>query len=226
MRMHDLDLLDCESIGADNVESDIAAGGRNIDALTDLEFHRRHPERSGKKIQKGETAAAREWTSIREDVVRPALLALARPATAPPAASTALVVRESAPVALVQTAEEDGGWTFWRVVTYGLGGLGALLLGAFVVRHRGSLALEARTATRHAGRLASRAGASLRGLGSEHRALRQNVAAERQGAMAALRMRKLQAELEAADQKVSEATRIAEQKARQIQALRNLRGNT
>lgn len=213
---NDLDLLDAEHIGADSVEDDIAAGGRSVDVLTDLEFGRRHPERGGAKIQKGETALAAEWAQIRDSVVRPAL---ARAAGAP---GTALVVRATPEAVVNRHQKRPATWTFWRVLGYGLGGLGALLLGAWAFRHRGHLGLEARVVTRHAGQLAGRARASFSALGGEHRALRQSVAEERQGAQAARRARKLQVELMEAGRRVNEATRIAEQKARQLQALQTL----
>jgi len=200
-------------LGTDSVDIAIASGNRDLDSLTDIEFQRRHPERGGTKIQRGEVAAAREWTDIRDNVVRPAL--------ARASSSTALTKMESATPA--PAAEPDSGWTFGRTIKYSLGGLALLLLGWWAVKHRGTLGLEARTATRHAGQLAGRAKASLKAIGSEHRALRQNVAQERQAAQREERERALQAELVAADRRVQEATRKAEEKARALQGLRSLR---
>lgn len=51
----------------------IAAGNRDENALTDLAFNARHPERGGAKIQPGDKDLAKEWTQLRDTVVRPAL---------------------------------------------------------------------------------------------------------------------------------------------------------
>jgi hypothetical protein len=54
----------------------IAAGNRDENAITDMEFNARHPERMllrDPKIQAGEKDLAKEWLSLRDNVVRPAL---------------------------------------------------------------------------------------------------------------------------------------------------------
>ena len=75
----ELDLLGADDIGCmlgcwlgGAAEDAIAAGNRDENALTDLEFFSRHPERNGKKIAVGEKDAAKEWLQIRDAVVRPA----------------------------------------------------------------------------------------------------------------------------------------------------------
>jgi hypothetical protein len=55
------------------VSSQIAAGQRDVNKLTDAVFHRRHPELQGRRIEKGETALANEWLAIRDRVVTPRL---------------------------------------------------------------------------------------------------------------------------------------------------------
>ena len=86
----ELDLLGADDIGCmlgcwlgGSTEDAIAAGNRDENALTDLEFFSRHPERNGKKIAVGEKDAAREWLQIRNDVVRPALRAAPPPVVLP-----------------------------------------------------------------------------------------------------------------------------------------------
>lgn len=54
---------------------DIAAGQRGEKELTNKVFYLRHPDRKGTRIEKGETALAREWVAIRDRQVVPALLA-------------------------------------------------------------------------------------------------------------------------------------------------------
>ena len=99
--MEDLDLLGAECYLGGPAQDAIDAGNRDENALTDLEFNFRHPERimlRDPKIQPGETALAKEWTSIRNDVVRPAL-AKARPKTAAPRSAPS----SSAPAASFST---------------------------------------------------------------------------------------------------------------------------
>lgn len=55
------------------VERAIANGERSENRLTNLVFHARHPELGGRAIRAGEKALAREWLSIRNSIVRPAL---------------------------------------------------------------------------------------------------------------------------------------------------------
>lgn len=216
--LDDLDMLDAEYIGTDSVDISIASGNRDVNDLTNIEFNRRHPERGGAKIQKDETALAKEWISIRDDVVRPAL---ARSASA--SSSTALTTTSGS--ALSAPPAEGGGWSVGRILKYGVGGLASVVLLGWAFKHRDGIALEARAATRHVGQLAGRAKSTLKGAGAAHRSVRQSVAQERQAAQNAKRARKLEADLTAADRRVQEATRIAEQKARQLQALRVIRGS-
>lgn len=58
----------------DLITSAIAAGNHDESALTDLEFYRRHPELVECRLGKDDRDLAEEWTGIRDDVVRPALL--------------------------------------------------------------------------------------------------------------------------------------------------------
>lgn len=83
--MRDLDLLGAEYVGGPASDA-IAAGNRDENALTDMEFAARHPERKGAKIKPGEAALAKEWTSLRDSIVRPALKAPVKLPTAPAAA--------------------------------------------------------------------------------------------------------------------------------------------
>ncbi len=128
-----LDLLGADDIGCmmGGVASDaIATGNRDENALTDLEFHARHPERGGKRIEAGEKALAKEWLSLRDDVVRPALRAadaaaraagVAPPAPPPPAAAAPL------PPGVVVAAQED------RTKVLVAGGLGLVALLGIIV---------------------------------------------------------------------------------------------
>lgn len=65
----------------------IGRGLRDVNRLTDLVFHARHPERRGQSIRPTEPALVREWRDIRERLVRPALTPSApRPAPSWPGA--------------------------------------------------------------------------------------------------------------------------------------------
>lgn len=73
--MLDLDMLGCDYVGGP-ADDAIASGNRDENALTDMEFHARHPERMllrDPKIQPGEKELAAEWLSLRDSIVRPAL---------------------------------------------------------------------------------------------------------------------------------------------------------
>lgn len=76
--MIDLDLLGCDYVGGP-ADDEIAKGNRDENAITDAEFAARHPERMllrDPKIQRGEPnekELAKEWLSLRDNVVRPAL---------------------------------------------------------------------------------------------------------------------------------------------------------
>ena len=79
----------------------IAAGERDENRLTDMEFFRRHPERGGRLIdKKSEQDLAREWLAIRDGEVRPALRRAGvpsgadRPAAAPPPPGSNAAVAE------------------------------------------------------------------------------------------------------------------------------------
>jgi hypothetical protein len=67
-----------------------ASGDRDPSKLASMIFFARHPERGGRKIDRSETAAAQEWISIRDTVVRPAL---ERVGAAPPASGDVVVLR-------------------------------------------------------------------------------------------------------------------------------------
>jgi hypothetical protein len=58
-------------------------GVRDEARMTDLLFFARHPERQGRRIAPGETAAAQEWRTIRERSVRPRLRGPRAPARRP-----------------------------------------------------------------------------------------------------------------------------------------------
>jgi D-alanyl-D-alanine carboxypeptidase len=62
----------------------IASGERDQERIASLVFYARHPERGGRRIARGETAAAAEWFDIRDRVV-PRFLWAARPGNAPAA---------------------------------------------------------------------------------------------------------------------------------------------
>ncbi len=55
------------------VKSRVAAGQRDPDALADMVFFRRHPERSGRPLRADEYKLVYEWRSILRDVVLPML---------------------------------------------------------------------------------------------------------------------------------------------------------
>ncbi len=102
MSFADLDLLGADYVGGPAADA-IAAGNRDENALTDMEFAARHPERKGAKIKPGEAALAKEWTSLRDSIVRPALRAPAKLPTAP-AAALASEAAASAPAPLAAPA--------------------------------------------------------------------------------------------------------------------------
>lgn len=98
MSFADLDLLGADYVGGPAADA-IAAGNRDENALTDMEFAARHPERKGAKIKPGEAALAKEWTNLRDSIVRPALKAPPKLPTAP-AAALASEAAASAPAPL------------------------------------------------------------------------------------------------------------------------------
>jgi hypothetical protein len=55
------------------VLSQIAAGQRDPNKLTDAVFYKRHPDMQGRRIAKGETPLINEWLAILRDVVTPKL---------------------------------------------------------------------------------------------------------------------------------------------------------
>jgi hypothetical protein len=61
------------TVAAANLAVRAARGDEN--RATDLLFHARHPELSGRALQRGETTLAREWLSLRDRLVRPLLMA-------------------------------------------------------------------------------------------------------------------------------------------------------
>jgi len=63
--------------GGAAVTTAVLAGERDENRLSNIIFHSRHPERHGRSIARGETAASREWLDIRTRIVRPMLRALA-----------------------------------------------------------------------------------------------------------------------------------------------------
>jgi hypothetical protein len=69
------------------IQSAIASGTKNPDKLTDLLFFSRHQERGGRRLAHGEARfdeLSREWLSIRNDIVLPALQAAGSAAGNPP----------------------------------------------------------------------------------------------------------------------------------------------
>jgi hypothetical protein len=60
----------------------IQAGRRDVNELTNLVFYARHPEMTGRKIRPQQRGLVREWLSIRDRLVRPAIAA-ATPSTVP-----------------------------------------------------------------------------------------------------------------------------------------------
>lgn len=130
LHLSDLDLPDPWAVGCllgGPAEDAIAAGNRDENALTDLEFYARHPERKlyqDSRIQPGEKAAIKEWLSIRDTVVRPALAKATPRAAGSPAPSPApapLVPGSNAAV-----AEQAAGTT--RRNQYIAGALGLVAL--------------------------------------------------------------------------------------------------
>ncbi len=98
MSFADLDLLGADYVGGPAADA-IAAGNRDENALTDMEFAARHPERKGAKIKPGEAALAKEWTNLRDSIVRPALKAPVKLPTAPAAALASEAASAPAPLA-------------------------------------------------------------------------------------------------------------------------------
>jgi hypothetical protein len=62
-----------ESAERATVKDRVAAGERDPDALTDMVFFRRHPERRGQKVGVNEPRLAAEWKTILRDIVMPGL---------------------------------------------------------------------------------------------------------------------------------------------------------
>jgi hypothetical protein len=58
---------------ASMLQTAIDGGESDENHLTDMVFNARHPERGGKKLQPNEQALVKEWTDIRDHVVRPAV---------------------------------------------------------------------------------------------------------------------------------------------------------
>jgi hypothetical protein len=84
----ELDELGAASADEQMVREAIARGERNENTLTDLIFHRRHPERGGRALSSTEPAYAAlstEWLSLRDSIVRPLLQAPSAPGTSTPA---------------------------------------------------------------------------------------------------------------------------------------------
>jgi len=70
----------CSGFGAASGEqakllAAIGRGERNLNKLTDILFDGRHPERHGASLRQEEVGLTREWRSIRDQVVRPTLMA-------------------------------------------------------------------------------------------------------------------------------------------------------
>lgn len=82
------------------LRSAIRGGMTDENALANLIFFRRHPERGGRLISAGEwnfTLLSREWLDIRDGLVRPVLRSPAAPAEPRPAAATNLVLVSGGP---------------------------------------------------------------------------------------------------------------------------------
>lgn len=122
-----------QSLEVAAVRSAIASGIRDENRLTDLIFHRRHPERGGRRLATGELTLQREWLAIREQIVRPALRAArptggspapaAQPAPAPAPSDgppgpfgTLTLIRPGKPAWQYQFTPEDALWTARFVV--------------------------------------------------------------------------------------------------------------
>lgn len=60
----------------------IGAGRRDANDLTNMVFYARHPAMTGRRIGPRQRGLAREWIRIRDQLVKPALAAAARPAPA------------------------------------------------------------------------------------------------------------------------------------------------
>jgi hypothetical protein len=68
------------------VRAAMLAGARDVNALSDLVFYQRHPERRGRPLGRRDRALAAEWLTIKSRLVEPALRALSG-ATANPGTS-------------------------------------------------------------------------------------------------------------------------------------------
>lgn len=151
-----------------------------------------------------------EWSQIGCHVVRPnQLVALG-------ATQTKSKVMPETPV----EPEPESTWSTGRILKYGLGGFGVLALGVLAYKYRSEIMIEARASTRHIGNLAKQVKTSVKELGSEHRSQRQLAAQEHQTKQITKKIRKLESELKSADQKVNDATRLAEQKANALRGLK------
>jgi hypothetical protein len=109
----------------------VAQGQRDENALTNLIFFSRHPELGGRRLRPEETGLMREWTAIRDSVVRPVLAltgkaALGSAGAAPkaPVVGQLGVLVASAPGVTefrYQFTAEDALWTA-KLVTLEAGG--------------------------------------------------------------------------------------------------------
>jgi hypothetical protein len=73
----------------------VALGNRDENRLSDLVFFWRHPERSGRKLVKGEPGfdtMAKEWLAIRDNLVRPAVTRPSTPSGSSPGAAASSVI--------------------------------------------------------------------------------------------------------------------------------------
>lgn len=129
-RFNELDMLDAEMLGG-RVEEAISAGNRDENALTDLEFNARHPERNGTKLQKSETALVKEWLQLRDELVRPALGRVAAAAPQSQAAAGRPGYAATSPVA-ASTEESSGRRN--QIIAGSLGALALLGIGIAVTR--------------------------------------------------------------------------------------------
>lgn len=112
-------------------EAAIARGERDENKLTDMEFYGRHPERSGAAIKKTETALAKEWLSLRDKVVRPALAKAGAPAPDAVDSPAAPPPPPGSNAAAAARVAEDTQKT--RIIAAVLGGLAVVGIGAAVV---------------------------------------------------------------------------------------------
>lgn len=119
-----------------------------------------------------------------------------------------------------EAAAAETGWTFTRILKYTLGGAVMLLLGGWVIKNRERIALESRTVRRLGTSLAGRAKGVVAGAKAERQSIRQEEQQRQQQALFQKRVRALEEQLRAAQQRAARAQAPVDRLQSQLAGLR------